>query len=89
MEKHIVMGDKKKIKVCKKILWKDVEEKFIDRQFYQGDIITVKADRQSGIVTWTEVTKGVRLGSCSSELVTNAKNTLVPIIQLWKNGDIV
>lgn len=31
MEKHIVMGDKKKIKVCKKILWKDVEEKFIDR----------------------------------------------------------
>ena len=57
MQKFIVMGDKKKIKLSKKILWKDLNDRFLENQFYEGDIITVRVNRQSGVITWTETIK--------------------------------
>ncbi len=60
--------------------------KYFEYQFQAGDIIEVKANLNTGQITWSD-NSGKEFGSYLCEEIKSNDVDWVPYVELWKSGD--
>lgn len=87
------MSDKCKIFKFQKYFYRyqqdeksEEEFKYFEKEFQVGDVITVEANRNTGIVSWKDP-QGLEFGSYLCEEIKKDDFDWAPYIEIWKAGD--